>query len=52
MEFHEWLSAYNAFPLEFYLDGVVYRLENRHEAGIFLNGWEAVMRLSLENQKI
>lgn len=52
MEFNEWLAAYNAFPLTFYLDGVVYSLENRHDATIWLTAWNAAMNLRIENQQI
>lgn len=49
MEFTEWLAAYTAFPLEFYLDGVVYKLASREEASIFLSAWDAAMGLRLDN---
>lgn len=52
MEFEEWLAAYNAFPLQFYLDGVTYSLRNREEAYIFQCGWEAAMRLRIENGQL
>jgi len=52
MGFSEWLAAYTAFPLEFYLDGVVYRLSTREEAAIFLSAWNAAMSLRIENQHI
>jgi hypothetical protein len=49
MEFAEWMSAYTAFPLDFYLDGAVYRLNTREEASIFLIAWNAAMNLRIEN---
>ena len=52
MEFSEWLAAYNAFPLEFYLDGIVYRLKSREEASIFLIAWDAAWRLRVENGQV
>lgn len=52
MQFNEWLAAYNAFPLVFYLDGVVYRLETRQEATIWLNAWTAAMNLRIANHHL
>jgi hypothetical protein len=52
MEFHEWLAAYNAFPLIFYLDGVVYSLQTRGEASIWLNAWNAAMNLRIANRQV
>jgi len=49
MAFSEWLAAYKAFPLDFYLDGVVYRLNTATEAAIFLIAWDAAMRLRVTN---
>lgn len=52
MEFNEWLRAYNAFPLSFYLDGVVYSLATRQEANIWLNAWSAAMNLRIANHHL
>lgn len=50
MEFSEWLAARTAFPLEFYLDGVVFKLDSRKEAGIFLAAWNAGLNLNLNRE--
>jgi len=43
MEFRDWLEAYEAFPLEIYLDGVHYIFKTRMEATFFLLGFEAAL---------
>jgi hypothetical protein len=48
MEFTEWMNAYNAFPLDIYLDGVHYTFKCRNEATFFLCGFETAMRLNLK----
>jgi len=49
MEFREWLDAYCALPVEFYLDGVIYNLSSRQEISAFLCGFDAALRLKLNN---
>lgn len=52
MEYSEWLAAYTAFPLTFYLDGMVYNLKTRQEAAIWLNAWNAAMNLRIANHQL
>lgn len=52
MQFAEWLTAYKAFPLEFYLDGVTYHFKTQEEVQLFQCGWEAAMRLRIGNENL
>lgn len=44
-EFEQWLNGRHVYPLEFYLDGATYRLENEDELVFFNLGFETAMRL-------
>lgn len=41
IEFRDWLEAYKAFPLDIYLNGVLYHFRDRRDASFFLLGYEA-----------
>lgn len=43
--FQDWLVNYNTFPLEIFLNDVLYRFENKNEALFFLLGFEAARGL-------
>lgn len=49
MEFKEWIEAYNAFPLQIYLDCVTYEFRDRNRADLFLMGFEAALNMRLSN---
>lgn len=45
VEFSDWLESQKKFPVEFYLDGITYRFDNRRALDFFQIGFEAAMRL-------
>lgn len=49
-EFAEWLEQSHRFPLQFYLGGITYRLDNERELAIFQIGFEAALRLQFGSE--
>jgi hypothetical protein len=47
IEFSEWLESQMVFPVEFYLDGMTYRFDNRRALDFFKIGFEAALRMRL-----
>jgi len=50
VSFSEWLESQRAFPVEFYLDGFTYRFDNRRALDFFQIGFEAAIRLRINNE--
>jgi len=50
MEFCDWLAAHQAFPLQIYMDGIVYKFLCRNDALYFQMGFDAAMRLQFSDE--
>lgn len=50
VEFCEWVESQKKFPVEFYLDGITYRFDNRRALDFFQIGFEAALNLRLKNE--
>ena len=48
MEFSEWIERYKEFPLQIYLDGVIYTFKERKEAAFWLAGFEAAVNITYD----